>query len=373
MSVVFSRTDKSMVSQWWWTVDRSLLASALALMAIGIFLGFSASPVVAKRIGADPYFFVYRHLAYVLPSVLLMIFFSMLSVRAMRLMCWVGFLAAFVLLVMTPFIGKEIKGAVRWIHVSFFSLQVTEILKPFYGIVTAWILSKNWFQDQFRTWAFSALLTILIVFFIMLQPDFGMSFVIAAVWCVQIFISGLPLMWVAVIAAGALTSVVIIYTIFDHVASRIDRFLGLSQQADLYQIQQSLQCVKNGGFFGTGPGEGHFKMFLPDAHADFIFAVAIEEFGVIIGIVILLLFIFIFTKAFFCYLKDDSKFRQLALVGIIMQYVIQMIVNISSTLSLIPTKGMTLPFISYGGSSLLGVSIGMGILLCLTRQRRTDQ
>ncbi|MAP24874.1 MAG: cell division protein FtsW [Rickettsiales bacterium] len=372
MSLIFSRTDKSMLGQWWWTVDRSLLAAAMALIAIGVLLSFSASPVVAKRIGAEPYFFVYRHLIYIFPSILLMVFFSMLSVQTMRLICWGGLLVTFILLVLTPFIGKEIKGAVRWIHISFFSLQVTEIFKPFYIVITAWILSKNWFNNIMKTWAFSAFLTVLVVFFVMLQPDFGMSFVICVVWFVQIFVSGLPLLWVLIVALGGLVSVVVIYYLFEHVASRIDRFLGLSQQADLYQIQQSLHSIKNGGFFGVGPGEGHFKMFLPDAHADFIFAVAIEEFGVIMGLIILFLFIFIFTKAFFCYVNDQNMFRQLAMLGIVIQFAVQMIVNISSTLSLIPTKGMTLPFISYGGSSLIGVSIGMGILLCLTRQSRID-
>lgn len=369
MTKAFSRTDKSLMGQWWWTIDRGLLVGALFLMAIGIFLSFSSSPVVAKRIGASPYFFVYRHLIYVLPALAVLFFFSFLTVRQMRLWCWSGFLISFVLLVLTPFIGNEIKGAVRWIQVSFFSIQVAEFLKPFYCVVTAWILSKNWFENQIKTWGFSAALTLLILVLIMLQPDFGMTFVVGSVWAIQIFLSGLPLLWVALLAGIGIFGVVMIYYLFDHVASRIDRFLGLTQQADLYQIQQSLECIKNGGFFGKGPGEGHFKMFLPDAHADFVFAVAIEEFGLILGVLILALFCFIFVRSFFYILKERSLFQKLALTGIIMQYAIQMVINISSTLSLIPTKGMTLPFISYGGSSLIGVSIGMGIVLCLTREK----
>ncbi len=367
MTKAFSRTDKSLIGQWWWTVDRGLLFSSLFLLAIGIFLSFSSSPVVAKRIGANPYFFVYRHLIYVIPAVLTLFFFSLLSVRQMRLWCWAGFLISFILLILTPFIGNEIKGAVRWIQISFFSIQVTEFLKPFYCVVSAWILSRNWFDNQLKTWGFSAGLTVILLFLIMLQPDFGMTFVVGSVWAIQIFLSGLPLLWVLLLLGVGISGVVIIYYLFDHVASRIDRFLGLAQQADLYQIQQSLECVKNGGFFGKGPGEGYYKLFLPDAHADFVFAVAIEEFGLVLGLVIISVFCFIFFRSFFYIIYEKSLFQKLALTGIIMQYAIQMVINISSTLSLIPTKGMTLPFISYGGSSLIGVSIGMGIILCLTK------
>jgi cell division protein FtsW len=367
MTKAFARTDKSLLGQWWWTIDRGLLFASLLLIAIGVFLSFSSSPVVAKRIGASPYFFVYRHLIYILPALVSLFFFSFLSVRQMRLLCWVGFAISLLLLFLTPFIGNEIKGAVRWVQISFFSIQVSEFLKPFYWVVTAWIVSKNWFDNKLKTWGLSAGLTLIITFFIMLQPDFGMAFVIGVVWAIQIFLSGLPLLWVSVLAVLSLMSVVMIYYMFDHVASRIDRFLGLSQQADLYQIQQSLECVKNGGFFGKGPGEGYFKMLLPDAHADFVFAVAIEEFGLILGVFILCIFCFIFFRSFFYIIQEPSLFQKLALTGIIMQYAVQMVINISSTLSLIPTKGMTLPFISYGGSSLIGVCIGMGIVLCLTR------
>lgn len=363
----FSRADQSTLGTWWWTIDHWLLGSAIILLILGALLGLSASPMVACRLGLDYFFFVKRHLMVLIPALLVMLTISLTSIRQMRYIAWVVFFFSLAFMLLTPFMGSEIKGAKRWVSLFGFSLQASEFIKPSFAIVAAWLFSKNALGYKSKNWGISAFFFALILVLLLLQPDFGMTFVVSLIWLTQLFIAGLPFRWVTILIGLGFIGVVAAYFTFSHVAQRIDNFLS-GGETEKFQVTQSLEGLRAGGLVGVGPGEGVVKRHLPDAHADFIFSVAGEEFGYILCIVIIILYLFIICRSFYHIYKSGNLFIVLALVGIIMQYALQAFINIASTVNLIPTKGMTLPFLSYGGSSLLGVSLGMGMLLCLTRK-----
>lgn len=366
----FSRTDRSLLGRWWWTVDKPLLFSFLTLFALGILLSFAASPGTAERLNIPTFYFAIRHSILTIPALLILLICSFAAPRLLRYGCWGLLGICIIFLILTPFMGQEIKGARRWISLGGFSLQVTEIVKPCFIVVSAWLLSqKKGYPISGR--ALSFILYLMIVGLILLQPDFGMVFIISCAWFIQIFLAGLPLLWIMILGVLGGTGVVGAYFFFPHVASRIDRFLN-PQVGDQYQITKSLEAFKNGGVFGQGPGEGIFKRAIPDAHADFIFPVAAEEFGFFFCLFVLSIYAFIFARCIFITRREHSLFLIIALSGLVSQFTLQMLVNIGSALKLIPTKGMTLPFLSYGGSSLIGTAIGAGIILSITRQRTDD-
>lgn len=368
----FSRTDRSVLGQWWWTVDRWLFSALILLLCVGIFLSFAASPVVAQRLELDSFFFVRRHLALAIPVVALMVLTSLIQPRFIRFLCWVLFALCIIFLMLTPFIGIEIKGARRWVNVFGFSLQASEFIKPTFAVITAWLLSQKNLSGTLSGKMLSTILYFAVVFLILLQPDFGMVFVISSVWFLQFFVAGIPLFWVYLLGGTGVLGVIGAYFVFPHIASRIDRFLN-PETGDQYQITKSLEAFKNGGWLGRGPGEGIVKRGLPDAHADFVFSVAGEEFGLILCLFILGLFIFIAGRGLYLARKEHNFFLTLAISGLIFQFTLQAIINIASSLHLIPTKGMTLPFLSYGGSSLIAIGLGMGMVLSFTRRRLDDK
>ncbi len=368
----FSRTDRSILGQWWWTVDRWLFSALILLLCVGIFLSFAASPVVAQRLELDSFFFVRRHLALAIPVVTLMVLTSLIQPRFIRFLCWILFALCIIFLMLTPFIGIEIKGARRWVNIFGFSLQASEFIKPTFAVITAWLLSQKNFSGTLSGKMLSIILYFAVVFLILLQPDFGMVFVISSVWFLQFFVAGIPLFWVYLLGGTGVAGVIGAYFVFPHIASRIDRFLN-PETGDQYQITKSLEAFKNGGWLGRGPGEGIVKRGLPDAHADFVFSVAGEEFGLILCLFILGLFIFIAGRGLYLARKEHNFFLTLAISGLIFQFTLQAIINISSSLHLIPTKGMTLPFLSYGGSSLIAIGLGMGMVLSFTRRRLDDK
>ncbi|MDG2244162.1 MAG: putative peptidoglycan glycosyltransferase FtsW [Rhodospirillaceae bacterium] len=369
MSSAFTRSDTSVVGRWWWTVDRWLLVSSGALIVIGMILTLAAGPPAAERIGADTYHFVRKQSVFLPVAIAVMLGISLLPALWIRRVAVVGLFGAFMMMFGTLLLGAEINGAQRWLRLGGLSIQPSEFIKPFFVVVSAWLFSLSRTTEGVpgNTIALGCLMMVCAV--LLSQPDVGMTMVVVSVWCAQFFLAGLPIFWVVLIAFAGLGALVSAYFLFPHVASRVDRFLDPAS-GDTYQVTQAIRAFQNGGLFGRGPGEGRVKEELPDAHTDFIFAVAGEEFGVLLCLVVVALFGFLVLRAMIKVLREDNLFILLAVGGLAVQFGLQSIINMASSLHMMPTKGMTLPFISYGGSSMLALAIGMGMILSLTRRRR---
>jgi len=367
MSIV-ARTDTSVIGRWWWTVDRWTLAALACIIGIGAVLILAASPAVATRIHLDNYHFVKRQLVMLPPAFAIMFAMSLLSPVAVRRFATIGFLVGLGLLALTLVAGAEIKGARRWISAGGLTIQPSEFVKPCFAVFAAWMFAEQRRGTRFPGYIIAILLYVATVGLLILQPDLGMAVVVSAMWFTQFFLAGLPMF--LVVGLGMLGGVGLVgaYFTLPHVQSRIDRFLDPAS-GDSFQIERSMEAFVNGGLWGRGPGEGTIKAVIPDAHADFIFAVAGEEFGLITCLIIVSLFAFIVLRGFGRLLHETNLFVLLAGTGILVQFGLQAIINMASSLHLMPTKGMTLPFISYGGSSLLALAMGMGMLLALTRRR----
>jgi cell division protein FtsW len=328
----------------------------------------AASPPVAERIGYDGLHFVRRHLAMLPLALGLMFAVSLQPPRTIRRIAVIGFAISLVLLALTFVIGVEIKGARRWINFPGLSLQPSEFVKPTFAVVAAWLFSEQKLRPRFPGNLICLALFLVVVAILIKQPDIGMAAVVAAVWFAQFFMAGMRLYWVAGGALAGLGGVVGAYLYLPHVRVRVDHFLDPST-GDSYQVNRSIEAFANGGLWGRGPGEGTVKDVLPDAHADFVFAVAGEEFGVVVCLAIVALFAFIVLRGFSRMSQEGSLFVLLAATGLLVQFGLQAAINMASSLHLIPTKGMTLPFLSYGGSSMLALGLGMGMMLALTRRR----
>ncbi|MBT4889607.1 MAG: cell division protein FtsW [Rhodospirillales bacterium] len=365
MSTVL-RTDTSIVGRWWWTVDRWLMVMIGGLIFAGVVLTLAASPAVAERIGLDTYHFAIRQLIFLPLGVVVMLLVSLLAPRSVRRLALLITGGAMVLMVGTLIFGMEIKGATRWIRFGGLALQPSEFVKPGFAVVAAWLFAQRRLDDRFPGYLLATGLYILIIALLALQPDIGMALVVSAVWGIQFFLAGLPLIIVVGLGVLFLGGSVSAYFLFDHVNARINRFIDPAA-GEGYQVTRALEALKSGGLFGRGPGEGHVKEVLPDAHADFILAVAGEEFGLIVCLILVMLFACIVLRGMSRAYKGDDLFVLLAVAGLMVQFALQAIINMASTLNMMPPKGMTLPFISYGGSSTLAIAIGMGMVLALTR------
>jgi len=366
--LTFSRTDTSVVGRWWWTVDRWTLIAVGLLIAIGGVLTLAASPAVAERIGLDQFHFVHRQVLFLMPALALMFAISLMPPLWIRRLSAVGLAGSFALMALTLVVGSEIKGAHRWLYIAGLSLQPSEFVKPCFAVVSGWM-----FAEQRRNEGFPGNLCAIVLFaavaaVLLMQPDVGMTLVISVVWFAQFFVAGLPMVLVGFGGVIGVVGLGAAYSLLPHVASRIDRFLDPAG-GDNYQIERAMQAFQAGGLFGRGPGEGSVKSVLPDAHTDFIFAVAGEEFGLFLCLLIICLFAFVVLRGYSRMLAENNFFIMLAGTGLLTQLGLQAVINIGVNLRLMPTKGMTLPFISYGGSSLLALAIGMGMLLALTRSR----
>lgn len=367
-----ARTDRSVLGRWWWTIDRWTLGAVLLIVLIGALLILAASPAVAERIDLDSFYFVRRQFLILPAAVGLMVAISMLSPQQVRRLATVGLAGAILLLALVPLVGTEIKGAVRWISIAGFSLQPSEFAKPFLAVVTAWMFAE-WRRDpNFPGHLVAIGLYLLVVALLLSQPDFGMTVMVSAIWFGQFFLAGLPMILVGGLIGLGAVGAVGAYLVFPHVASRVHRFLDPAS-GDTYQVDRSLEAFVNGGLLGTGPGEGTVKAYLPDAHADFIFSVAGEEFGGLACLLIIALYAFVVLRAYAKLLSETSLFVLLAAAGLFTQVALQALIHMASAVSLMPAKGMTLPFISYGGSSLLALAFAMGMALALTRRRGTDR
>ena len=368
--MAISRADTSTLGRWWWTIDRWTMAALLILVGFGYVMVLAASPAVAERIGASSRnMFFLRQVVYLAMATGLMISVSMLSIRQVRLLAWLGLAGAIAMVAATLVIGVEIKGARRWLSLpGLGSLQPSEFLKPCFAVVTAWLIAEGKVNRRHGATALAIVLFFGIAALMKGQPDIGMLLVIAAVFFAQFFVAGLNAFVVGTIGAIGVAGAALAYTLFPHVQSRVHRFLDPAS-GDNFQVTVALEAFGHGGLLGRGPGEGRVKNVLPDAHADFVFAVAGEEFGLVVCLLILAIFAFVVVRGLIRLIGETDLFIVLAAAGLLTQFGLQAFVNMASTLHLIPTKGMTLPFVSYGGSSVLAIALGMGMLLALTRRR----
>ncbi|HSO47458.1 MAG TPA: putative peptidoglycan glycosyltransferase FtsW [Rhizobiaceae bacterium] len=362
-----SRVDRSVMAEWWRTVDRLLLGSVLFLMLCGVLLSFAASPAVADRIGADTFHFIKRHAMFLVPAAALFIGASFLSPRQVRRASFVLLGISIMLMIATLFIGAEVKGSRRWITLAGISIQPSELLKPAFVVITAWLFAENARRPEIPGNLFSIILFGIVAALLLAQPDFGQTMLVAIVWGALFFMAGMPWLWIVGLGATAIGGLAAAYSFFPHVAGRIDRFI--TGEGDNFQVETAREAIINGGWLGQGPGEGTVKRIIPDSHADFPFAVAAEEFGIIACILLVALFAFIVLRGLNHALREKDPYVRLAVCGLITLFASQSMINMMVNLQLMPAKGMTLPFISYGGSSLLSMAVGMGFVIALTRRR----
>ncbi|MDD7910319.1 MULTISPECIES: putative lipid II flippase FtsW [Pseudovibrio] len=363
-----SRTDRSPFAEWLWTIDRYLLAGILILMGAGVVLSFAASPPVAERIGLDPYHFVTRQAIFLAPSVMLLLAVSALNQRMVRRVALLVLAGSIVLLIATLFTGTEIKGARRWVSLFGFSIQPAEFVKPSLVIVMAFLLSEARKRPEIPGGLFSLMLYAIVVALLVAQPDFGQTMLITMVLFALFFLNGLS--WFAILPLGAVGvgGMVAGYVYLPHVRGRVERFLN-PDSGDTFQIDRAIDSFLAGGWFGRGVGEGTVKRILPDSHTDFIFAVVAEEYGVLLCLFLVCVFAFVVLRGLSVASKDQDPFGRLATSGLIVLFGLQSCINMAVNLNLMPAKGMTLPFISYGGSSLVALALSMGFVLALTRRR----
>ena len=362
-----SRTDRGLVSNWWWTVDRWFLAAFIILMVLGVVLSFAASPAVAERIGLENYHFVTRQIIFMLPAVCAMLAVSFLDQRQIRRLALLLLLGSLVLMVAALFFGIEVKGSRRWISFVGVSLQPSEFLKPAFVVICAWLFAEHARQPEIPGNLFAVILLGLVVVLLVAQPDLGQTMLILGTWGVMFFMAGMPWLWISLLGAAGGAGAVAAYSFFPHVAGRIDRFW--TGEGDNFQTEMGREAIIRGGWFGQGPGEGTIKRVLPDSHTDFIFSVAGEEFGIVVCILLVGLFGFIVLRGLLVALRESDDFTRFAVAGLVILFGLQSIINMGVNLQLMPAKGMTLPFISYGGSSLIAMAISMGMVLALTRKR----
>src|SRR3979411_3346367 len=369
---MISREQRTPLSEWWWTVDRLLLAAIIALMLGGIILSLAASPPVATRMGLDPFHFFNRHVLFLLPSFIVLIGVSFLSPRQIRRTALIVFAVSIVLIVATLLVGPEVKGARRWITLIGLNIQASESAKPAFVVVAAWLFAESARRPEMPATSIALVLLMMLVSLLVMEPDFGVTMMTMVVWGAFFFIACMRMIWVLGLAGAASAGLFGAYLLEPHVAGRIKRFRNPSS-GDTFQVDTAMGAFSNGGWFGLGPGEGIAKRSLPDSHTDFVFAVAAEEFGIILCLVLLALFAFIVIRALSRAFATEDMFSRFAASGLAVLFGVQGAINMSVNLQLIPAKGMTLPFISYGGSSIISLAYGVGMMLALTRHRpRTE-
>ncbi|MDA7705564.1 FtsW/RodA/SpoVE family cell cycle protein [Rickettsiales bacterium] len=362
----FEREKLNIIKIWWLKIDKVILGLILFLILFGLFMNFTSSPPIARRIEVEQLFFFKKHLIFASISIFILIFFSYLRVNHIKLIAPPLFVIIIITLILTLIFGNEIKGAKRWISIFGFTIQPSEFAKVFFIIFNAFLLDKFHDRKFYIKYGASGISCMILVLLLILQPDFGMSFMMILLWSTQLFLYGLPWLAIFMILLCAIAGVISSYILLPHVQDRVDRFFEIGNN---YQVERSIDAYINGGFFGTGPGGGLVKKHIPDSHSDFIFSVIAEEFGIIISSIIIFIFLYLITVVIKKNNITKGYFSYLTISGLIIQFAAQIIINIGVSLEMLPTKGITLPFISYGGSSLIAMSISFGIILALTRKR----
>ncbi len=365
---MLSRAERTPFADWWWTIDRLMLAALGTLMLGGIVLSLAASPPVAARIGLDSFHFLNRHVLFLLPAFFVLVATSLLSPRHIRRVAVIVFAVSITLTAATLVFGAEVKGARRWIVLAGINIQPSEFLKPAFVILTSWLFAESARRPEMPANTVALALLAGSLALLVLQPDFGQTMLIALVWAALFFMAGMRWIWVIGLAGTAAAGLAGAYLTVPHVALRIKRFLDKSS-GDTFQVDTALESFARGGWLGRGPGEGTVKRILPDSHTDFVFAVAAEEFGIVLCLALVALFALIVLRALLHAFRTEDHFTRFSVAGLAMLFGLQSAINMMVNLHLLPAKGMTLPFISYGGSSLISLAYGMGMLLALTRER----
>ncbi len=363
-----SRAERSALGDWWWTVDRLLLAALAILMLSGLVFLMAGGPPVAERLGLSTFHFVNRQVLFLIPALAIMIPVSFLSLRHIRRLALLVYLVGMVLILLAFQYGPEIKGAHRWITIGPLGIQPSEFVKPAFVVIAAWAFSEGARRKDMPGAMLALLILPATIIPLILQPDFGQTMLVTIVWCGLFFVAGLHWFWVMGLGGAGLVGIVAAYEFLPHVRARIERFMDKSS-GDTFQVDTAMESFARGGWLGRGPGEGTVKRILPDAHTDFIFAVTAEEFGIVVCLLLLLLFAFIVLRGLMLARRNEDTFCRLAATGLILMFGLQAAINMMVNVHLMPAKGMTLPFISYGGSSLLSLALGMGFLIALTRRR----
>ncbi|MDZ7601233.1 MAG: putative lipid II flippase FtsW [Hoeflea sp.] len=362
-----SRVERGPVADWFWTIDRLFLATFIGLMGIGLMMSFAASPAVAERLGLDSFHFVTRHGFFLLPALAVMVGVSFLTPRQVRRVALVVLAGSIALMVLALFFGVEIKGSRRWMSILGISVQPSEFMKPAFVIICAWLFSERSRHPEIPGNLFAIILFGIVTALLVAQPDLGQTMLVAAVWGGMFFMAGMSWFWIVLLGGAAVGGFIAAYFIFPHVAGRINGFLF--GEGDSFQVDTAREAIIRGDWFGQGPGEGTIKRILPDSHTDFVFSVAAEEFGIVFCMVLVMLFGFVVIRGLVRAGREQDEFTRLAVAGLALLVGFQSFINIGVNLELLPAKGMTLPLISYGGSSMIAVAITAGFMLALTRRR----
>ncbi|MEO7257906.1 MAG: FtsW/RodA/SpoVE family cell cycle protein [Sphingomicrobium sp.] len=367
----YGRADRSTAGRWFWEIDRVLLLLVSVLIGIGLIAVAAASPAASHRysggsvVFSDLHYF-YRQIAWIALGLPVMIGISMLTRERARRLSLAGAAFFFVMLIFVPVLGPEVNGAKRWIDIGVGQLQPSEFLKPFFVVAMAWLLSLRESDKSLPVFALSALITGAVAVLLMRQPDFGSTIIFGCVWIAMLALAGVSLRALGILALAVVVLVVLAYFFYDVATVRIDGFLF--GEGDTFQTDNAMRTLTAGGLFGMGPGGGTRKFGLPEPHTDYIFSVIGEEFGLIACLAIALLYLTIVARVLVKLLDEDSTFAILAAAGLVIEFGLQALINMAVNVQIAPSKGMTLPFISYGGSSMLALSIGMGLLLAFTRR-----
>ncbi len=363
------RDGEPILPRWWRTVDKTTMVCVFILFGIGLLLGLAASPPLAERNDLDAFFYVRRQALFGSLALVAMVLTSMMSPRLVRRLGVIGFLVALVAMALLPFFGTDFgKGAVRWYSLGFGSFQPSEFLKPGFIIVAAWLLAASQEINAPPGRGYSLAITMVVVGLLAIQPDFGQAVLILFAWGVMYFVSGASISLLLGLAGGTLVLGSVAYRTSEHFAKRIDGYLS-GEIDPRTQLGYATNAIREGGFFGVGVGEGQVKWSLPDAHTDFIIAVAAEEYGLVLVLFIIALFVIITVRSLMRLMRERDPFIRLAGTGLACIFAIQALINTGVAVRLLPAKGMTLPFVSYGGSSLIAGGITVGMLLAFTRSR----
>jgi cell division protein FtsW len=370
---VSAKSGEPIISHWWRTVDRVSLLAVLLLFAIGVLLGLAASPPLAERNGLGAFHYVNRQMIFGTAALIGMVFLSMQTPTTVRRLAVIGFIVVFFAIVMLPFLGTDYgKGAVRWYSLRFISLQPSEFVKPTFVLFSAWLMSASVDLDGPPGRLMSFFVAVALTLLLALQPDFGQAILVLASWILMYFIAGAPMLLLIILAIGIAAASTFAYNNSEHVARRIDGFLN-PEIDPTSQMGFASNAIQEGGIFGVGVGEGSVKWSLPDAHTDFIIAVAAEEYGLLFCLFIIGLFMVITIRSLLRLVRERDPFVRIAGVGLSSLLAMQALINLGVAVRLLPAKGMTLPFVSYGGSSLIAAGMMLGMLLALTRRRPQDE